>query len=131
VGVYSSPGRIFGAISLGQLIASLERLSPVAYVSYDWWGLKPTKVLSYRGFYEDLALGLTQDGPPTTAEQLLAECRKAIGADFGGYKGGRYQATEDTGLWASEYGQVSDIIITALNTDDPMLARLMTKKTED
>jgi hypothetical protein len=118
-------------MSLGQLIYSLEGISPLTYVSYDWWGMKPTTIQSYRGYYEDIALGVTQDGLATTAQQLLAECRKALGADFEGYKGGRYRATEDTGLWASEYGQVSDIIITGLNTEDPMRARLMTKKTED
>jgi hypothetical protein len=125
-----STGRVFGAMSLGQLISSLERLSPVAFVSYDWWGLKPTTILSYRGFYDDLALGVNQDGETRTAAQLLTECRAALGADFEGYKGGNYRATTETALWASEYGQVSGIIITGLNTDDPMWARLMTEKTD-
>lgn len=109
-----SPGAAMGAITLGKLIAELEKLHPLAFVMYDHWGLRPTTFRSYRGYYEDLALGVEQGGSPATVAQLLANAKAMLGTTIDGWKGGSYRVDAETGVWAAEWGQTSDIAIVGI-----------------
>ena len=69
-----------------------------------WGGLgKPD---SYRGFYEDLAFPVWQEGTQTT-DELLTICKNAIGETYYGYKGGEYLMDEEAPLWIAEDGDVT------------------------
>lgn len=98
-------GHTYGNITLGKMITALESCDPDAEVSIGSLLLMPTQFTSYRGFYEDLALGYTTDrGEGLSAGRLLEECRKALGATFEGYKGGSYVMSKDTPIWLANYG---------------------------
>ena len=57
---------------------------------------------SYRGYYIDLAF--EQGDGVRPASELLAECHKAMGAVFQGYKGGDYPMHANTPIWVADYG---------------------------
>lgn len=93
-------------MTLGKLIETLEAMPEGAQVA----NLRNPH--SYRGYYEDLALEPSEGLRP--AEELLAECRAAMGKAFHGYKGGRYIMGEDTPVWVSGYGDVSGLRLMAV-----------------
>ena len=119
------PGTVHGAITLGGLIGELEKLPKTvrsgpggvlqveSTIIFDPWNLRPTNLASYRGFYEDLALDF-EIGEPCPVVQLLDECRRAIGRQFEGYKGGLYTATRDTAIWCSHWGQAQNLVVTGI-----------------
>lgn len=72
-------------MTLGQLIGELERVPPSASVSYDEGG-NPGAFHSYRGYYDQLALGCS--GEPMTVARLLERAKEADGGVFTGWKGG-------------------------------------------
>ena len=105
--------RAEGQMTLGKLIEALEGLNPERKVV----GLG--QLDSYRGYYEDLAFG--PDETPRTVGDLLAECKKAMGRYFTGYKGGEFLMGEDTPLWVSAYGDASGLKLMRLHTEsDPI-----------
>lgn len=91
---------------LGELMTALEREGHRKPVFFDALRAIPTKFDSYRGYYEDLALGF--DGrftaPDMTVGTLIELCRCAIGSTFQGWKGGNYAARPNTRLWACNRG---------------------------
>lgn len=93
-------------ISLGELIALLEARPADNDVSFDFCGLMPGSVGSYRGYYDHLALDYHSDYSkrPTVAD-LLAELRGAVGKIYEGYKGGDFRMDESTPVWVSQYGE--------------------------
>ena len=100
-------------LTLGAFIALLESLSPDATVV----GLG--ELMSYRGYYCDLAFEPTAD--ERTVADLLAECRTAMGRTFEGYRGGDYQMGETTPLWVCSYGVSGGPRLTGLSGDTPMV----------
>jgi hypothetical protein len=125
-----SPGEVLGGMTLGELIAALERIGPAAHVTVavDRIKSRPKEPRSYRGFYEDLALGFEPGSRP--ASELLAELRAALGQTLDGYKGGGYRATEATGLWASNWGDASGLLITGVAIASNGDAMILTKRTD-
>lgn len=100
-------------MTLGKLIAALEALSPERII--DGFG----DLESYRGYYCDLAF--EPNGLPRTVASLLADCRKAMGAVFTGYKGGEYMMGASTPLWIAPYGSCGDKLI-GLTQTEPITA---------
>lgn len=94
-------------MTLGAFIKALEKVNPDVPVYYDWAMLRPTHFASYRGYYEDLALGVTTESD-ATAGDLLAFAKAALGATFYGWKGGEYPMTAGTPLWVANQGKVGD-----------------------
>lgn len=68
---------------------------------------------SYRGYYDQLALGTGLE--PITVAELLAAASEAKGKVFQGYKGGDYLMTGDTAVWFSEYGCSSGVAIVGID----------------
>lgn len=83
-------------MTLGKMIAALEAMPPDAEVS----GLGHAH--SYRGYYSDLAF--EPQKAKVKAADLLAECRKAMGRTFCGYKGGDFMMGDSTPMWVAHYG---------------------------
>lgn len=105
---------ILGTAALGSLIAALERQPPENLVRFDFCGIGPTGVNSYRGFYDHLAIGW-EDHAPTTVAGLLKTLREAVGQVYEGYKGGHYRMTRSTPVWVANYGQCDSTAIVAVD----------------
>lgn len=108
--------RARGQINLGELIKLLERREPDQQVVFDFCCLQPTTIDSYRGYYEQLAIGHTPEmsyGKKTVAD-LLEQLREAVGKTYEGYKGGQYKMTEQTPLWVTNSGNTSGTAVVGL-----------------
>lgn len=97
---------VFETATLGSVIDALRAAKPEAQVLFDFCGCGPTKVASYRGWYDHLALGWSDsfDGDWPTAADLLADLEAALGKQFPGYRGGDYLMISDTPLWVDKWG---------------------------
>jgi hypothetical protein len=104
-------------IALGDLIALLEARPQDQGVSFDFCGLVPTSVDSYRGYYDHLAMGWSADGAPKVAD-LLGRLREALGAVFTGYKGGEFRMDADTPMWVANYGRSDSTAIIGISECD-------------
>lgn len=84
-------------MTLGKLIETLEAMPADARVVY------LGRPHSYRGYYCDLAFEL--DCRDTrSVDDLLTDCRSAMGKVFQGYKGGDYVMGAQTPVWVADYG---------------------------
>ena len=95
-------------LNLGQLIFLLERIDPKLTIRFAFGGFIPTSIDSYRGYYEQLAIGYAEPGgerKECTVEELLKLCRDKVGATVSGYKGGDYDVGERTWMWAANWGE--------------------------
>lgn len=88
---------------LGTLIRHLSACSQDATVKYDFCGFVPDGLDSYRGYYDQLALGF-KPWEKVVVKDLVALLKKAIGKTFQGYKGGNYKMDESTEIWVSGHG---------------------------
>lgn len=100
-------------LTLGALIDALRHRHATETVVYDFCGLAPTTLCSYRGYYEDLALGFTNEmgWGNITVGTLLERLQSAIGQTFTGWKGGDYVASPDTAMWVATQGETGGTAI--------------------
>lgn len=92
-------------VSLGRLIELLEAAKSDDTVQYDFCGLYPDTLNSYRGYYDHLALGHSESaGELTKVGMLLTELRSAVGRVYEGYKGGNYRMSLETPMWVADWG---------------------------
>jgi len=91
--------KVNNQLTVGELIKKLEYLwdknQPLAFCK----GLYPADFWSYRGYYEDLAIGVTTY--PVTVGEWLSKLKEQIGKTHDGWKGGTYDVREDTPLWVA------------------------------
>lgn len=122
-------------LKLGELIQALERKDQEAYVDFDFVHFRPDKTVgSYRGYYEDLAIGYTDkwDGIENSTAKvgdLVKVLKLAIGREFQGYKGGHYMAAEDSTVWVANNGESGGTYIHDVETLNGSVI-LITKKME-
>lgn len=107
-----------GTTLLGSLIDTLEKCGRDQTVRFDFCYLAPTTLASYRGYYEDLALGWTSEftGWPTV-EDLLVKLREAIGKTYTGWKGGDYVMGRESSVWVANRGESGGTGIVAVSND--------------
>ena len=118
-------------LTLGQLISEIEKCGTTygpenedKKVCFDFGSAVPTSLASWRGSYDELALGYRLSGYDApnqekhhfndqTAEKLLKELKSGMvtGVTFPGWKGGDYQMDEDTPLWVANVGNVDNTCI--------------------
>ena len=98
---------------LGEIIDALASVKPDANVEFDFGGLRPTGVDSYRGYYSDLALSYGDEG--MTSGLLLNELRDAVGATFEGYKGGEFRMDKSTPVWVANYGRSHGVAVIGID----------------
>jgi hypothetical protein len=97
-------------LQLGELIDALKATINPEYpdkaVRFDFGGIIPTKLDSYRGFYEQAALGYETEPQAEDAllKDLIAHLEGRIGESMEGYKGGRYDIDRETWVWAANVG---------------------------
>jgi hypothetical protein len=75
-------------------------------------GGSPGDEMSYRGYYSDLAFETQQI--PKAASGFLAQCQKALGATYDGYKGCDFVMAASTPLWRASYGCCGEAIVRAV-----------------
>lgn len=127
--------KVEGQLTLEELVNLLEQCDDKAYVSYDWEPAMPDikGFCSYRGYYEDLALGV-QTGYAAAESLKVAGLKRAlqdaVGETFEGWKGGEYVCRRDTALWASYAGGASGYAIVGIK-DEGWSVKLLTKKEEE
>jgi len=110
-------------LDLGEIIDLLSKRDLDDLVRFAFVGLTPRKCLSYRGYYEDLAIGFTEEGVLTVRE-FLQDLQMAVGGLFAGYKGGQYRMTRKSRVWVANYGLTSDTAITGIeDCGSPTLLR--------
>jgi hypothetical protein len=102
-------------MTLGEMILFLRREKQDNIVKFDFCNFAPTSFHSYRGYYDQLAVGYEQcswrDGESTTVKQFLEKCNEAKGGTFMGWKGGDFKMTGDTPVWVAESGETGGTAI--------------------
>lgn len=108
----------FNGLKVGAFMDELRRMPADEQVKYDFAYFGPTKLQSYRGYYEDAALGYDSHEfghypyEYPTVKQLLEHFEQTIGKVFEGWKGGNSRPIRfDTSLWVSNPGEAGDTII--------------------
>lgn len=97
-------------LDLGQLITLLQGQPADDGLIFDFGGTRPTSLSSYRGYYEDLAVGFSDEGAATVGD-FLAVLKAAVGESFYGYKGGSYRMSERSTVWVANPSYTSDTFI--------------------
>jgi hypothetical protein len=95
-------------MTLGRLIDWLTLVADQSLPVVFDFGPKPTTLASWRGIYAELALGYDDVVSPPTVAELLAECRRADGTTFTGWKGGDFTMGRETAVWVANRGETSD-----------------------
>ena len=103
-------------LSLGELITRLSECPKDSSVIFDFGGLHPTQCASYRGYYSDLAIGFSSEGPRPSVAVVLVFLKSAVGRTFTGWKGGDYKMTKGSQVWVANPGDTSDTVITAVQS---------------
>lgn len=92
-----------GGLNYGQLVRELERLPLETNIRFDFGCNVPKNWHSYRGYYEDLAIGYTdEDHGEFTVKDFLDILSNAKAGTLYGYKGGEYKVTDRTSVWVSQ-----------------------------
>lgn len=105
-------------LSLGEFITVLEsvdlKYDEETYkdVEFDFGTALPTQLDSWRGSYDEIALGYKLSGydnnsehfANTKADKLLEHLKSAIGKEYTGWKGGEFIMDENTPVWVANCG---------------------------
>lgn len=110
-------------LTLGQLIEKIEECgltygpdNKLKEICFDFASAIPTTLDSWRGAYEELALGYNLSGYDNnqnhsfnnTASNLLTELKSALGKVFTGWKGGDFVMDENTPVWVDNPGNANN-----------------------
>lgn len=106
-------------ISIGELLILLKHCEPTAEVEFGFPGYnRPTKVSSYRGYYDMPALDYSS-GAVMSVAMLIEELREATdGRQYTGWKGGEYTYQPSDFLWVANPGEAGGYVITGITKTD-------------
>ena len=113
-------------MTLGGLIKALGALPAdelVRPITFEMPWLYPTHFNSYRGYYDQLALGVAHigDDPPMragvrTGDDLLKRARSTIRSTHTGWKGGNYIMSERTPVWVDNPGDCNSVMLVGVRS---------------
>jgi len=114
-------------LTIGETIAALKSASynDDADIRYDFGYFVPWRAESYRGFYNQLALGYGEERPKeewqkrqvlATPAAVIAELERAIGRTYEGYKGGDFIMRADTPLWVANTGEAPGTAVVGIRS---------------
>lgn len=93
-------------MTLGALLKALENEPDKNEVRFAFGMLAVTGVDSYRGYYDQLAVGWGEAyGKTLTVAEFAAVLKQSMHNPLVGYKGGEFLMEERTPLWAANYGE--------------------------
>jgi hypothetical protein len=98
-------------LTLGEFIKKLEEQPQDNEIQFDFAHFYPKEIHSYRGYYDQLAIGYKSSGNCPKVEEILQLCKDALGKYFTGYKGGDFLMMEDTPLWVANPEETGDTAI--------------------
>ncbi len=105
-------------LTVGGLLELLRGEHADDYVEVD--GLPFTvsiaDLVSYRGYYDDVALEPKCAQYPRRVEDLVDMLEAQIGRTLAGYKGGTYRTAEDTPVWIASNGEASAVAVTGVRS---------------
>lgn len=100
------------------MIKKLETFPRCQSLRYDFLNYYPTGIAySYRGYYEDLALGYSDKYTDIAVWVLRTKLIDSIGKLYIGYKGGEYKMDENTKLWVANCGEATQTYIRGIRDD--------------
>ena len=120
-------------ITVGELIKQLENTelmydeNEYKSVYFDFGSAIPTNIDSWRGSYDELALGYELTGYDSKenahfsdckADKLLEELKSAIGKTYTGWKGGDFIMSENTPIWVANSGNSGNTGIIGVLDED-------------
>jgi hypothetical protein len=111
-------------MTVGKIIKDLESMNlkmengEDKIVVFDFCNFSPTTLDSWRGSYDELALGYHDIYKEVKAKDLLNNFKEAIGKTFIGYKGGEFIMNKDTPLWVANYGHSGNTGIIGIVDND-------------
>lgn len=103
-------------MTLGELIDALKRKDAAMAIAFDFVHFVPQGIDSYRGYYDQLALGYGHGD--TIVASVLQTCEDAVGKKFTGYKGGDYVMGRETPVWVANYGEAGGTAIVDVKDHD-------------
>ena len=125
-------------LTLGEFMLLLKLQDPNESVKYDFVYFGPTTLESYRGYYEDVALGYEECGRSIhsnrsyeypTVQALLAHCEETIGKVFSGWKGGNGTPVSfSSTLWVANPGESGSTAI--VGVEKLLYVTIITKEIE-
>ena len=109
-------------LSLGSVIERLEKLDPEDRVVFDFCNMVPTRLESWRGSYDELALGFVdpsrRGSERVSVAELLERLRLAVGRTYTGWKGGEYVMGLITPVWVANPGDAHNTAIVGVELID-------------
>jgi hypothetical protein len=111
------------SMTIGEVIDALETAKPDLRVVFDFGGVVPSEVASWRGIYEEAALGFEGGdhghSGEVTAGKLLAHLREVIdGRAYTGWKGGDYRYSRETQLHIDNRGCCTNTELTRVEVGE-------------
>lgn len=115
--------------TVGKLISELEKMSTFdnsgkfeKTIVFDFGSAIPTVINSWRGSYEEMALGYVLTGYDSNSKhfndikitEFIKMLKESIGKTFEGWKGGDWLCKESTPLWVANNGNNDHSIIVGL-----------------
>lgn len=96
-------------LTLETVIRTFKSVPSDKLVYFDFGNFVPTTLGSYRGYYNELALGYdnTFNYQSPRAGELLTKLDLAVGRSFPGWKGGEYIMDKYTPVWAANSGEAT------------------------
>jgi hypothetical protein len=96
-------------MTLGELIDQLKRVKDkTKAVKIQPGHRNPDGFDSWRGSYDELALGYGGN-QPVTVKELIKQAKAANGNTYTGYKGGEFVMSLSTPVWVDNYGDCCTI----------------------
>lgn len=92
----------FTGLTVIQLINEIKKLKRDTAIRYDFGYFSPVGFHSYRGFYEDVAIGFEYRQDNLMAMDFLKQLKNMLGKEIHGWKGGTYIVEPDSYLWVSK-----------------------------
>lgn len=116
-------------LTLGEFIEKLKQQPQGNEITFDFGGFVPTSFASWRGFYDQLALGYEEPeyNESVTVANLLDLATATVGVTMSGYKGGSYLMTKETNLWADNYSRSTGTAIFDVVTFDGYITKIITQ----
>lgn len=119
-------------LTLGEIISKCEAIKAKGYklydgseprVYFDFCHLTPTSLASWRGSYDELALGFSEDRDLYPLGDFIDMLKRADGATFHGWKGGEYVMSQHTPVWVAQQGDSGNTAI--INVRDEQWAVIL------
>lgn len=107
-----------GQMKLGEIIDALKALPSDAHLQFDFGGLTPIGLCSYRGDYSDLAVQYSDGASGCTVGKALEIFESGVMKHFTGWKGGEFLMTRNTIVWVAQNGDTSGTVITKIERDN-------------